>query len=131
MPFGPFQLLRLGRLWASQDSTQMKVRLSKPICLSEKILQGTESLLALSIIQGFLRTQRPSARYPPCRAIPFRDSIAEGGIPRVLPCFAGYRASIAEIPLSWGGGVSHLHFACSPSGKHSAKGGRIAPKWPC
>ena len=35
--------------------------------------------------------------------------------------FIGYRASIAEIPLLWGG-VSHLHFACSPSGSGSEKG---------
>ena len=54
---------------------------------------------------------------PPYRAIPFRDSIAEGGIAPVCLVFIGYRASIAEIPLLGGGGVSHLHFACSPGGK--------------
>ena len=36
---------------------------------------------------------------PPYRAIPFRDSIAEGGIAPICLVFIGYRASIAEIPL--------------------------------
>ena len=58
---------------------------------------------------------------PPYRAIPFRDSIAEGGIAPICLVFIGYRASIAEIPLLRGG-VSHLHFACSPRGKCSEKG---------
>ena len=58
---------------------------------------------------------------PPYRAIPFRDSIAEGGIAPICLVFAGYRASIAEIPLLRGG-VSHLHFACSPRGKRWEKG---------
>ena len=58
-------------------------------------------------------------RDTPYRARPFRDSIA---IARVFLVFIGYRAGIAETPLLWGGGVSHLHFACSPRGKHSEKG---------
>ena len=49
---------------------------------------------------------------PPYRAIPFRDSIAEGGIATICLLFMWYRASIAEMLLLWGGG-SHLHFACS------------------
>ena len=40
---------------------------------------------------------------PPYRAIPFRDSIAEGGIAPICLVFIGYRTSIAEIPLSRGG----------------------------
>ena len=36
---------------------------------------------------------------PPYRAIPFRDSIAEGGIAPICLVFIGYRASVAEIPL--------------------------------
>ena len=40
---------------------------------------------------------------PPYRAIPFRDSIAEGGIAPISLVFIGYRASIAEIPLLRGG----------------------------
>ena len=63
----------------------------------------------------------PMRDTPPYRAIPFRDSIAEGGIACVFLIFIGYRASIAEIPLLCGG-VSHLHFACSPIGKGSEKG---------
>ena len=48
---------------------------------------------------------RDTPRY---RAIPFQDSIAEGGIAPICLVFIGYRASIAEIPLLRGGGVSHL-----------------------
>ena len=36
---------------------------------------------------------------PPYRAIPFRDSIAEGAIARFCLVFIGYCASIAEIPF--------------------------------
>ena len=71
---------------------------------------------------GFPPPQQPSVRYPPYRAIPLRDSIAEGGIAPICLVFMWYRASIAEIPLLGGGGVSHLHFACSPRGKRSEKG---------
>ena len=39
---------------------------------------------------------------PPYRAIPFRDSIAERGIAPICLVFIGYRAGIAEIPLSRG-----------------------------
>ena len=59
---------------------------------------------------------------PPYRAIPFRDSIAEGGIAPIYLVFIGYRASIAEIP-HLEGGVSHPHFACSPRGETLRKGG--------
>ena len=48
----------------------------------------------------------------PYRAIPFRDSIAEGGIAPICLVLKGYRASIAEIPLLRGGGgveVPQLH----------------------
>ena len=54
---------------------------------------------------------------PPYRAIPFRDSIAEGGIAPICLVFIGYRASIAEIPLLGGGGVSHLHFDSQKRGR--------------
>ena len=57
---------------------------------------------------------------PPYRAISFRDSIAEGGIAPISLVFIGYRASISEIPLL--GGITHLHFACSPLRKRSEKG---------
>ena len=40
---------------------------------------------------------------PPYRAIPFRDSIADGGIAPICLVFIGYRASITEIPLLRGG----------------------------
>ena len=74
---------------------------------------------------GLLETPRvklsgPGARYPPYRTIPFRDSIAEGGIAPICLVFIGYRTSIAEIPLLWGG-ISHLQFACSPRARRSEK----------
>ena len=53
--------------------------------------------------------------------MPFRDTIAKGGIAPICLVFIGYRASIAEIPLLTGG-VSHLHSACSQRGKRSEKG---------
>ena len=56
---------------------------------------------------------------PPYHAIPFRDSIAEGGIAPICHVFIGYRASIAEIPLLRGG--------CRTSASHALKGG-IAQK---
>ena len=52
---------------------------------------------ALHVLSGPVRDT------PPYRAIPFRDSIAEGGIAPICLVFIGYRASIAEIPLSRGG----------------------------
>ena len=58
---------------------------------------------------------RPSARYPPYRAIPFRDSIAEGGIAPICLVLIGYRASIAEIPL--------LRRGYRPSTSHALQGG--------
>ena len=42
--------------------------------------------------------------------------IVSQGIAAICLVFIVYRARIAEIPLSEGGGVSHLHFACSPRG---------------
>ena len=74
----------------------------------------------------------PMRDTPPYRAIPFRDSIADGSVAPICLVFIGYRASVAEIPLLRGGGVSHLHFACSPRGETLRKGGGgIAPNWPC
>ena len=52
---------------------------------------------------------------PPYRAIPFRDSVAEGGIAPICLAFIGYRASIAEIPPFEGG------YRTSPS--HALQGG--------
>ena len=52
---------------------------------------------------------------PPYRAIPFRDSIAEGGIAPICLFFIGYRAGIAEIPLLRGG--------IAPSLRMLSKGG--------
>ena len=59
---------------------------------------------------------------PPYRAIPFRDSIAEGGIAPVCLVFIGYRASIAEIPLLRGGYRTSTSHA--PQGGNTQKRGR-------
>ena len=56
----------------------------------------------------------------PYRAIPFRDSIAEGGIAPICLVFKGYRASIAEIPLFRGGIAPPLHMLSK--GELSEKG---------
>ena len=81
--------------------------------------QKEEPQKILNLLSGPVRDTPPPFL---SLAIPFRDSIAEGGIAPICLIFIGYRASIAEIPLLSGGGVSHLHFACSPRGKRSEKG---------
>ena len=67
---------------------------------------------------------------PPYRAIPFRDSIAEGGIAPICLVFIGYRAGIAEIPLLRGGIAPPL---CMLSKEEMLRkgGGGFAPNWPC
>ena len=66
---------------------------------------------------------------PPYRAIPFRDSIAEGGIAPICLLFIGYRASIAEIPLLRGGIAPPLRMFSK--GEILRKGGGgVAPNWP-
>ena len=66
---------------------------------------------------------------PPYRAIPFRDSIAEGGIAPICLVFKGHRASIAEIPLLRGGFAPPL---CMLSKGETLRkgGGGIAPTHP-
>ena len=73
---------------------------------------------------------RDTARY---RAIPFRDSIAEGGIAPICLVFKGYRASIAEIPLflGGGGGIAPLLRMLSTRETLREGGGGIAPNRPC
>ena len=68
---------------------------------------------------------------PPYRAIPFRDSIAEGGIALICLVFIGHRASIAEIPLLRGGGVAPPLRMLSKGETLRKGGGGIAPNWPC
>ena len=67
---------------------------------------------------------------PPYRAIPFRDSIAEGGIVPICLVFIGYRESIAEIPLLRGGIAPLLHMYSKGETLRKGEGG-IAPNWPC
>ena len=67
---------------------------------------------------------------PPPRAIPFGDSIAEGGIAPICLVLRGYRASIAEIPLL-GGGVAPPLRMLSKGETLRKGGGGVAPNWPC
>ena len=79
-----------------------------------------------------LRRIRPLAaqcEIPPYRAIPFRDSIAEGGMAPICLVFIGYRASIAEIP-SFGGGIAPPLRMLSTGEALRKGGGGIAPNWP-
>ena len=72
----------------------------------------------------------PMRDTPPHRAIPFRDSIAEGGIPPICLVFIGYRAGIAEIPLLRGGIAPPLRMLSNWATPRKGGGG-IAPNWPC
>ena len=72
----------------------------------------------------------PMRDTPPYRAIPFRDSIPEGGFRTRFPCFIGYRASMAEIPLLWGGIAPPLRMLSKGESLRKAGEG-IAPNWPC
>ena len=67
---------------------------------------------------------------PPHHAIPFRDSIAEGGITPFCLVFLGYRAGIAEIPLLRGGIAPPLRMLSNVETLRKGGGG-IAPNWPC
>ena len=67
-------------------------------------------------LSGPIRDTPPIAQYP-------FEIVSQRGVSHAFcPVFIGYRASIAEIPLLCGGGISHLHFACSPRGNRSEKG---------
>ena len=57
---------------------------------------------------------------PPYRAIPFRDSLAEGVIAPICLVFTRYRAGIAEIPFLRGGIAPPLRML-STLGKRSEK----------
>ena len=63
------------------------------------------------------------------RAMPFRDSIAEGGIAPTCLVFIGYRASIAEIPLFRGGIAPPLRMLSKREMLRKGGGGN-APNWP-
>ena len=84
-------------------------------CWPEKITYGTAN-----------HPSGPVRDTPPYRAIPFRDSIAQGGI-APFAVFIGHRASIAEMPLLRGGGIAPSLRMLS-KGETLRKGGRgIAP----
>ena len=81
-------------------------------------------LFFLLVLFKKLRLSGPVRDTPPYRAIPSRDHIAEGGIARFCLVFIGYRASIAEIPLLWGGGVIAPPLRMLSRGGNSQKRGR-------
>ena len=91
-------------------------------------------LLGVGVVFNLLRVggelSSPVRDTPPYRAIPFRDSIAEGGIAPICLVFLGYRASIAERPL-WRGGIAPPLRMLSKGETLRKGGGGIAPKWPC
>ena len=76
--------------------------------------------ISLSALSGPVRDT------PPYCAIPFQDSIAEGGIAPICLVFIGYRASIAEIPLFCGGGGIAPPLRMLSKGKRLRKGGGVS-----
>ena len=87
-------------------------------------LPAPKSLLNEFALSGPMRDT------PPYRAIPFRDSIAEGDIAPFCLVFLGYRAGIAEIPLLRGGIAPPLRMLSNVETPRKGGGG-IAPNWPC
>ena len=65
----------------------------------------------------------------PYRAIPFRDTIAEGGIAPICLVFIGYRAGIAEIPLLRGGGYRTSTSHALQGGKAQKRGRGYRTQW--
>ena len=103
-------------------------------CNFEKAaLQESGAFLPLSC--GF---QAPTFRHPrlglaevrdalPYRALPFRDGIADGASQPFSLVFTWYRASIAEIPLLWGGGIAPPLRMLFQAERLRKGGGGIAP----
>ena len=60
---------------------------------------------------------------PPISRNTFLRWYRRGGIAPICLVFLWYGASIAEIPLLWGG-VSHLHFSHALQGGNAQKRGR-------
>ena len=58
--------------------------------------------------------------------MPFRDSIAEGGIAPIFLVSYGIAQVSLRYPFRGGGWVSHLDFACSQKGKCSEKGEEVS-----
>ena len=107
-------------------------RLSVPpsLALSERNrTQTCMNLLGVYNMNATLPLSGPVRDTLPNRAIPFRDSIAEGGIAPICLVFIGYRASIAEILLRVGYRTSTSH--ALQGGNAQRRGGGIVPNWPC
>ena len=102
----------LGRQGHCEESRERTSRLNPPSC---RLVNFSGCLpRQVSHLSGPMRDT------PPYRAIPFRDSIAEGGIAAICLVFIGYRGSIAEIPfLRWG--IAPLLRECTPRGKRLEK----------
>ena len=81
-----------------------------------------EARIKLSALSGPVRDT------PPYRAIPFRGTIAKGGVAPICLVFTGYRASIAEIPLLRGGYRTSTSHALQ-GGKAQKKGRGYRTQW--
>ena len=99
-----------------------------------KMLKGSEQILILLCHLVFSQSRAhvtPIAVKCEIRAIPFRDSIAEGVSHPFCQVFMWYRASIAEIPLLGGGGIAPPLRMLSKVETPRKGGGHIAPNWSC
>ena len=67
---------------------------------------------------------------PPYRAIPFRDSIAEGGIAPIWLVSEGIAPISLRYPF-WRGGIAPPLRMLSTGETLRKGGGGIAPNWPC
>ena len=105
-----------------------KVLNAKPVSLHwppQHAHTGEAKQPSAPLKQSTYQLSGPVRDTPPYLAIPFRDSIAEGGIAPICLVFIGYRASIAEIPLFRGGIAPPLRMLSE--GEMLRKGGGIAP----
>ena len=69
-----------------------------------------------AMVESFTEPWRPSARYPPCRSVPLRDSIAEG-----VMHFALLSCGLVQVSLRYPSSTGYRS-----SGAH-ARGRGIAP----
>ena len=102
-------------VWNSRGSDD----LLKWIAVTVLQVQRNKITIAVQNRAGCL--SGPVRDTPPYRAIPFRDSIAEGVSHTICLVFIGYRASIADIPVLRGGYRTSTSRALQ-GGKLSEKG---------
>ena len=103
----------------------MSIQLCMELTVASNQLMARYGELATCILS------EPVRDTPPYREIPFQDSIAEGVSHMLCLVFIGYRASIAEILLLWGGGIAPpLRMLSYGETLRKGRGG-IAPNCPC